>query len=325
MAIDFIMDFRIKMTTTCEKLGEGVFLILWTNSDCDSSSTTSTDMEDVFQSVKLNYAVEEEDDEEDVDHEVYLELEFLPNNDIKKTKFTQSWEPTNVLAIKHGEKQEMELIDSKWVTRFPYAFVCCKDAVTFEIIITFANKSTTPKKKGSERVVSHLAHLWETKELADVTFQFEDEQIHAHTLIVTSGSCVLAAMIKRDIQVDEKCVIKINDVKVSVFKCLLRFIYTGDFDLEQVDVASLFVAADKYGVEFLKEECALTLMNELSVDNASVYLVLSHLHNCPDLFKAAMDFMSKHPKEICSRMDWMNIIVNYPQLCFQATQNMIGF
>jgi hypothetical protein len=34
--------------------------------------------------------------------------------------------------------------------------------------------------------------------------------------------------------------------------------------------------------------------------------------------------MSKNAKAICARKDWMDIIKNYPELSFEATQRMVG-
>jgi hypothetical protein len=91
-----------------------------------------------------------------------------------------------------------------------------------------------------------------------------------------------------------------------------------------VDVAELFVAADKYAVETLKEECALILSRKLKVENAAQCLVLAHLVNSPKLREASLNFISKNAKAICSRKDWMEITKNYPELSFQATQLIIG-
>jgi speckle-type POZ protein len=91
-----------------------------------------------------------------------------------------------------------------------------------------------------------------------------------------------------------------------------------------VDVAELFVAADNYAVETLKEECALILSRKLKVENAAQYLVLAHLHNSPKLHEASLHFISKNAKAVCSHKDWMEITKNYPELSFQATQFILG-
>lgn len=179
--------------------------------------------------------------------------------------------------------------------------------------------------KGSQHVLDYLSNLWTTKTLSDITFNCNTHNIKAHTLILASGSPVLAAMFQHNFKEKEEKVVLIKDIKPNVFEELLCYIYTGNFNSDRnVDVGELLVAADKYAVEALKEECALILSRKLNVENAAKYLVLAHLHNSPKLHEASLDFISKNAKAVCSRMDWMGIIKNYPELCFQATQFIFG-
>ncbi|XP_046450190.1 speckle-type POZ protein-like [Daphnia pulex] len=195
----------------------------------------------------------------------------------------------------------------------------------FDIFIDFTPDSVISVKKGSRHVLDHLLNLWNTKTLSDVTFNCKNKNIKAHTLILASGSPVLAAMFQHNFRENQEKVVEIKDINPEVFEELLCYIYNGNFNSgRNVDAAELLVAADKYAVEALKEECALVLSRELKVENAAQYLVLAHLHDSPKLHEASLDFISKNAKAICSSKDWMEITKNYPELCFQATQLILG-
>jgi speckle-type POZ protein len=198
--------------------------------------------------------------------------------------------------------------------------------ISFDILIDLTPDSVISMKKGTQHVLDHLLNLWHTKTLSDVTFNCKrNTSIKAHTLILASGSPVLAAMFQHNFRENQEKVVIIKDTNPNVLEELLCYIYTGKFNSERnVDVAELLVAADKYAVETLKEECALFLSRKLTVENAAQYLVLAHLHNSSKLHEASLDFISKNAKAICSRKDWMEIIKNYPELCFQATQLILG-
>lgn len=206
----------------------------------------------------------------------------------------------------------------------------CRGQFTTEspliILIQSDPDSSISLKKGAQHVIDHLSNLWKTKTLSNVTFKCKTKSIEAHTLILASGSPVLAAMFQHDFTENQKKVVLIKDIEANVFEELLCFIYTGNFSVTNVDVAKLLVAADKYAVETLKEECAMYLANSLTVENALPYLVKSHLHNSPLLYQSALGFITKkeNAKAICLRKDWMEIIKHYPELCFQVTQLMIG-
>jgi hypothetical protein len=73
----------------------------------------------------------------------------------------------------------------------------------------------------------------------------------------------------------------------------------------------------------LKEECGQRLSQNLTVENAGQYLVLAHRINAVKLRKSSLDFMARSAKAICSRREeWIEIIKNYPELCFEFIQLM---
>jgi len=233
--------------------------------------------------------------------------------EISQSKWTASWD----------EKTCYYSHCYRWYSRSTHCGVIPTVGISFEILIDLTPGSL---KKGSQHVLDHLLNLWKTKTLADVEFQCSGKSIKAHTLILASGSPILAAMFENDFEEKHKRVAIITDIKANILENLLQYIYTGEVALETEveDVADLLVAADKYAVEPLKEECALYLSKDLKVENAASYLVLAHLHNSTVLHESTLAFMSKNAKVVCARKDWMDIIKNYPELCFQATQRMVG-
>ena len=240
-----------------------------------------------------------------------------------------------VTASFGGVKQKMTLSESFWEASWGKPVEICRNGpeksyvVSFEILIDFTPHLVTTAK-GSMRVLNHLKKLWENKTGFDVTFKCGDEDIKAHTLILTSGSPVLAAMFQNNFIENRERIVLINDIEVKVFENLLRYIYVGECALlenakpDESKIADLLVAADKYAIDSLTEECETHLSQTLSVENAAKYLVLAHLHNCPKLRQSALNFMGKNAKAVCSREDWLEMMKSYPELCFQATKLMVG-
>lgn len=199
---------------------------------------------------------------------------------------------------------------------------------SFNILIDLTPDMEFTVKKGATHVLDHILNLWKTKTLSDVTFRCNDKEIKAHVMIVASCSPVLAAMFSNDYKESHERIVDIKDFTPDTFSRLLRFMYTGDASLEtdvtEEGITELLIAADKYAVETLKKECAQYLSRNLKVENAARFLVLAHLHNSCVLHESTLEFMSKNAKAVCSRKDWMDLIKNYPELCFQATQLMVG-
>jgi hypothetical protein len=242
----------------------------------------------------------------------------LSQNGVKQLMKTikTKWKPSSVTSP-YSHYYSWPILGTNPIFGNPTIEIC------FEILIDLTPGSL---KKGSQHVLDHLLNLWKTKTLADVEFQCDGKSIKAHTLILASGSPVLAAMFENDFKEKHEKTVDIVDIKANIFENLLQYIYTGEVALETEveDVTELLVAAEKYAVETLKDECAIYLTKDLKVENAARYLVFAHLQNSSMLHEATLQFMSQNAKAVCSRKDWMDIIKTYPELCFQATQLMVG-
>ena len=148
----------------------------------------------------------------------------------------------------------------------------------------------------------------------------------AHSAIVAAASPVMSAMFQHDFKENRTRIVNIEDTRPLIFKQLLQYIYTGTVsgDIEQEgeeDITmDVFVAADKYGVDALKEECSIILSRKLDVDNVVAILILAHLHSVPYLFNASVNFMVKNNRVVCSHSDYAILMETYPKLCFQVNK-----
>ena len=194
-------------------------------------------------------------------------------------------------------------------------------AETFEILIDM--DPTNALKLRQQSVLSQIAHLWESKTLADVTFRCQNTDIKAHSCIVSSASPVLAAMFQNDFKEKQERIVVIKEIKADVFEKLLHFTYTGKLDLEFNDISALFRAADMYDIVPLKEQCEEFLSRSVILENATSFLILSHLHNAAKLNIATLNYMKQNSEAICCRPDWMSLLKNYPELGFTAVQFMV--
>ena len=164
---------------------------------------------------------------------------------------------------------------------------------------------------------------------AKTTFECQGKTVKAYTSLVKSGSPVLAALIQQHLQTEKKGVVEIRDTSFNVFLQLLRFMKIGQVNFQSTDITTqLFVAADKYGVDALKEACGLQLAQTTSVENAARLLILAHQHNSSTLRQSTLKFMSENRKTICSRNhsevgEWIDLFKNYPELGVAAMKIMV--
>ena len=114
----------------------------------------------------------------------------------------------------------------------------------------------------------------------------------------------------------------VEDVDPKVFQQLLRFLYSGDApNIHDDDVTEpLFIAADKYQVEPLKNWCSSLMSKKLGMKNAVHYLVLAHLHSDEKLQTNCLNFIVEEKADFYERQDFENLCQNYPKLFFQVAK-----
>nr|XP_045089567.1 BTB/POZ and MATH domain-containing protein 1-like [Aegilops tauschii subsp. strangulata] len=118
-------------------------------------------------------------------------------------------------------------------------------------------------------MLGHLQRMLEDGKDADVTIDVGGRAFRAHRCVVAARSPVFDAELfgpmKRKDAAEH---VEVHDMEPEVFELLLRFIYTDSLpgDGEDCRVAMtqhLLVAADRYGVDKLKQACDVKLRTRL--------------------------------------------------------------
>ena len=77
-----------------------------------------------------------------------------------------------------------------------------------------------------------------------MTFMVDGKELKAHKAILTARSPVFAAMFEHDCKEKQESKVEIIDFSFEAFKELLKFVYTGQVQLEQF-AGELLEASDK--------------------------------------------------------------------------------
>ena len=236
----------------------------------------------------------------------------LGSEDILSCKNTAE----TIKCICDGVLYDMVETNSTWESKIGKSLVHICVCV-LHLIIVFKNKKSFSQPS---IIMEHLASLLEKATLSDIEFVIDGEKLAAHRLIVAAGSPVLADLLKNNDKEKTREIVPIEGTTVAAFRQFLRYLYTGVcLEMDQEGMAEqLFLLADCYAVDSLKEECAFILMNSLTINNAVKTLILAHRHPSQELFQGALMFISKNSQAICSGVEWSNLRKDYPDLCFQA-------
>ncbi|KAJ8676276.1 hypothetical protein QAD02_012062 [Eretmocerus hayati] len=152
--------------------------------------------------------------------------------------------------------------------------------------------------KSRLKAFDQLEEAMNDSKFSDVTLVVSGTIFRVHKIILATRSRVFAGMFEDDLKddtVDNKLII--DGIDPKVFQELLRFMYTGKIN-ENEKVPKLFVAADKYGVEDLRQICENIMCNNISVANAVEYLRFADTHNLPRLKENVLNYVVCNVKKI---------------------------
>lgn len=176
---------------------------------------------------------------------------------------------------------------------------------------------------GEMNVVKHLKNLYVQQSNCDVQFCFKGgPKIGGHVSILAARSPVFAAMFQHDMRESKTREVVIQDIQPEVFNDLLHFIYSGrtQAPLNENTAQLMFMAADKYNVEDLKEDCVSFLLSQMQTTNALDLMVWAHLHSIEKIKDAALNFVAANGQVIFKSNEWEEIITAHPDLCLLVTR-----
>ena len=189
--------------------------------------------------------------------------------------------------------------------------------VTCKIWMHFSNFSPDDLK-----ILKSRTDLFLKQTDCDVHFSFEDGQtIGAHKNVLMDQSPVFDAMFQHGMEEFKTGRIDIKDIDPDVFKQLLYFIYScrTKTPLTEENVQPLFVAADKYDVKDLQEECIFYIR----VNNVIDMMIFAHLYSIEELEDEAIEFAIWNSREIAVQDEFADLIKNYPEFSVEVMRRLL--
>ena len=190
----------------------------------------------------------------------------------------------------------------------------CSPRAIFQLIIEHRGQNNVQE---NARKLSHFSKLFDTQLLSDVQFVVQWKSFSAHLAILAAASPVMAAMFESGTSTKE-----INDVEPEVFEQVLRYLYTGVAPQLKELTESLLVAADKFQITDLKEECEVHLVSQLTMENVVQRLLLAHKHTAARLLDGSLEFLAVSHDEVWDRPEWKQLSEKHPDVFFSATRKM---
>lgn len=148
----------------------------------------------------------------------------------------------------------------------------------------------------------------------DVEITCDENTFHVHKNILSCRSKVFAAMLQSNMVEGISGKIKVHDIKATVLRVFLRYLYTGIVPQFDVDIAKeLYEVGDQFAVEELKDACSQFLSSHLTQNNSYEILVLADRHGDYNLRSNVIAYIV-HNRMPLQHGSWPNFCESQPQL-----------
>ncbi|CAL1296323.1 unnamed protein product [Larinioides sclopetarius] len=164
-----------------------------------------------------------------------------------------------------------------------------------------------------------LMSLYKSGVLCDTKLCTNAQTFSTHKLVLSARSPVFRATFTHDMKENMNGCVDIHDLDSDTVRRMLEFLYTDTLEnLEWENAKNLYFAADKYQIMSLKHECSKFMKNNINLRNCSDVLLLSDLHNDPDLKRFTQEYILKRDKDIFASEEWSHFMEIHLQLAAET-------
>ena len=168
--------------------------------------------------------------------------------------------------------------------------------------------------------------LYADKEFVDVKIVCKGIQFRCHKVVLSCQSEVFKTMIKNKSLTEKKTgIMKIeeNDFSSDVMEQLLYFVYHDKVKNATMINTDLLLAADKFNIQGLLDECCKHFESKLSLQNALDILVLAETTNQKNLFDTASRFVGKNLGSLEKSSAYQEMVNDNPKMFTRVFSKML--
>ncbi|KAK4431716.1 BTB/POZ and MATH domain-containing protein 3 [Sesamum alatum] len=178
-----------------------------------------------------------------------------------------------------------------------------------------------------------LKYLLDAELGCDIIFQVGEESFKAHKLILAARSPVFRAQFFGLVGNPNTEKVELEDVEPSIFKALLQFIYSDELpDFHEIIGSTstssaimmqhLLAAADRFGLDRLKQLCEAKLCEEVSADTVATTLSLAEQHHCPQLKAICLKFAATNLGVVMQSAGFRHLEQSCPSLLSELLETV---
>jgi len=143
----------------------------------------------------------------------------------------------------------------------------------------------------STNYVQDMRDMVDEDEYSDITFLVEGQKVNAHRAILAGRCEHFAAMFRSGMRESVEREIAIPNISKTVFLLLMEYLYADSVKVDLEYAVELFMIADLYQLDRLRDICCSVVKRNLTVENAPMLLQSSADVHCQTLKDICMEFV----------------------------------
>lgn len=171
-----------------------------------------------------------------------------------------------------------------------------------------------------------MREMFMTEKLADITIiaNGKKKKINAHNFVLSRSKVFNAMLNEHDTKEAQEGVIEIADIDHDVLVEMIRYMYTDEIPKLKEMACKLLLAANKYDLQGLANECGNYLIKNVAVESFAEVLVTADSLDIPQLKATAIDFVIENRKDIFTCDGWKRLKKNHIQLAMEVLEKFVA-
>jgi len=197
--------------------------------------------------------------------------------------------------------------------KFREQFVDDKIIIVATLVIDMEGKGDRNHMTLADEFTRDMRSLSVYEDLYDFTIICDGKHFPCHKLLLMSRSEFFRGMFRNNKNKKDTIV---DDSSPEIVKTVLKFMMNGllpkNIDAKAKEIIHL---ADMYGLKGLTEACIVSIVKNLSPDNATESLTIVDKHAPKSEHRSKiLDYIKKEASQIVKTQHWKQFVQNYPDL-----------
>lgn len=162
-------------------------------------------------------------------------------------------------------------------------------------------------EKHSQSVLESMNRIRSSGKLCDVVIQVEENQFHAHRIVLAANTPYFEAMFSGDLEESRQQIVTLKDVSPEAVKNIIDYCYTSAVNISEENAESLLSASCLLQMNGVKDACCEYMKKKLDADNCLSVRSFAEAHSCQELFEVANAFTQDHYAEVLSGEEFVRL------------------